>query len=479
MSLKQQVISGVKWSAMAQVGQQVLHLVTTAVLANLLLPKAFGLMGMALVFIGFLEIFKHLGTATAVIQRKEISEELLSSVFWLNAVFGLLVMLLLMGAAPLLAAIYQESQVTPIIRVLAVGFLISGLSILQQALLQRSMSFNTLAQVTVGSALMGALVGIGAAMAGAGVWSLVAKSIVTDTTKTLWLWGASRWRPHFLFRWSEVWSISRYSLNLSGYTILKYFMNNVDYLLIGRYLGAEALGYYTLAYRLMLYPVWNISGVIARVAFSAYVQMQDDNERFRSAHIHVSRMIAFITFPLMLGMMAVASPFVLTVFGEEWAPVIVLLMLLAPIGMEQSLGYTLELIYRTKDRTDWLFWWGVFSGVLKTVAFIIGLQWGVVGVATAYVVATVLLMYPSYALPYRLIGLSLREFVGALSRTLLSSLFMLSVVLVAHVLLANLLSSAWLLAVLVLLGGLTYLLVTWIFNRSQMLEVLKMARAGL
>jgi PST family polysaccharide transporter len=479
MSLRQQVISGVKWSAAAQGSQQVLHFVTTAVLANLLLPSAFGLMGMALVFIGFLEIFKHLGTATAVIQRKEISEELLSSVFWLNAAFGLLVMLILIGGAPLLATIYQEPQVTPLIRVLAVGFLISGLSILQQALFQRNMNFNILAQINVGAELLGSIVAIGAAVAGAGVWSLVAKSLVTDTIKTISLWGASSWRPHFLFRWDEIWSISNYSLNLTGHTILKYFANNVDYLLIGRYLGAEALGYYTLAYRLMLYPSWNISGVIARVTFPAYVQMQDDDERFRDAHKYVSRMIAFVTFPLMLGMMAVASPFVLTLFGEEWAPVIVLLMLLAPVGMEQSLGYILESIYHAKGRTDWLLWWGVLSGVLKTVAFIIGLQWGIMGVAMAYVIVTMLLMYPSYAIPYRLIGLPVHEFVWALRRPLLNSLLMTVVVLSAHLMFADLLTNALLLAVLVSLGGLTYLLATWLWNRGQMVELFGMVKVRL
>jgi PST family polysaccharide transporter len=479
MSLKQQVVSGVKWSAVAQASQQVLHLATTVVLANLLIPDAFGLMGMALVFIGFLEIFKHLGTAVAVIQRKEISEELLSSVFWLNTVFGLLVMLLLIGGAPLLAEVYQEPDVTPIIRALAVGFLISGVSILQQALLQRKMAFNTLAHINMGAALLGSIAGIGAALLGAGVWSLVAKSIVTDTTKTIWLWGASRWRPHFLFRWGEIWSISNYSLNLTGFTIFKYFANNVDYLLIGRYLGAEALGYYTLAYRLMLYPAWNISGVIARVTFPAYVQMQDEDVRLRDAHKKVSSTIAFVTFPLMLGMMVVAEPFVMALFGPDWAPVILLLTLLAPIGMEQSVGYILEPIYRAKGRTDWLFWWGIVSGVLKTVAVIIGLQWGVVGVAVGYVLSTLLLMYPSYAIPYRLIGLPVREFAQALARPFLGSLLMVAVVLAAQWLLGGLLSSVWLLAVLVVLGGLAYLLATWLFNRVQMLELLRVARAGM
>jgi O-antigen/teichoic acid export membrane protein len=278
MSLLPKITSGIKWSAISYLGRQGMQFLTTAILARLILPDQFGLVGMALVVIGFLNIFKDLGTSSALIQRERLSSELLSSIFWINVLFGLFAMLLTAILAPLVADFYQEPQVTSILRGFSIIFPISGLSILHQSLLQRDQDFNKLGRIEIGAALVGSIVGISAALLGSGAWSLVYQSLAVTLMTTSLLWVMTPWRPNLYFSIEEVKSISNYSLNLVGFSIFNYFARNTDYILIGKFLGSEPLGYYTLAYQIMLYPVQIVSQIISRVMFPAYARIQDNLE---------------------------------------------------------------------------------------------------------------------------------------------------------------------------------------------------------
>ena len=330
-ALINKVVSGVKWSAVSQVGRQATQLFTTIILARLLSPSDFGLVGMALVVTGFINIFKDLGTSAAIIQQKDLSEKLLPSIFWVNVGFGLTATFLLFLLAPLGGILYQEPGVVAVLRVLSPSFLISGMGILHQALLERSLAFDSLAKLEVTSAIAGAVVGIVLALLNFGVWSLVFQVLTSVFASTLLLWMSSPWRPQWVFHWKEVGAVSRFSLNLTGFSIFNYFSRNADYLLIGRFLGAQELGYYTLAYRILLFPIQNISAVIGRVLYPVLSAFQDDNSRFASAYLKVIRSIGLVTFPLMMGVLALARPFVLTFFGAKWEPVILLVMILAPV----------------------------------------------------------------------------------------------------------------------------------------------------
>ncbi len=490
ISLKRQAASGVKWSTVSQISRQGTQLLTTIILARLLSPSDFGLVGMAMIVISFIGIFKDLGTSAAVIRYKELSEELLSSIFWVNVGFGALAMLLLFFGASLGGLFYHELRVVAILRVLSVTFLISGLSILQQALLERSLSFNKLAKVEITAVGCGAIVGIGLAVAGFGVWSLVFQSLTTVSVTTVLLWFMGTWRPKFTFHWKEVKSVSSYSLNLTGFNIFNYFARNADYLLIGRYLGAQDLGYYTLAYRILLFPLQNISSVIGRVMFPVYASVQDDNQRFGNAYLKVAKTIALVSFPLMMGVFSLAAPFVLTVFGAKWQPVILLIMILAPVGLIQSIGTTTGAIYSAKGRTDWMFRWGIGGGSFIVIAFGIGLHWGIIGVAVAYVLAVFSLSYFNFAIPFRLINLKFSRLLAVLWRPFVNSLIMFVVVLGFKAGLLSLLSTeavsnvfgftgvssdlivnAMVLGLSILVGVFVYALVTWFNSKEQLKEL--------
>ncbi len=414
-NLKEQATTGLKWSAVSQGSRQGVQLLTTLVLARLLEPSDFGLLGMAMIVIGFVMLFRDLGTAAAIIQKKTLNEEILSSVFWANVFIGIAITVAIFFSAPWVAAFFKEPRLTPIVQVLSFSFLFACLGILQQSLLEKVLAFPKLARIEIASVLVGSVVGISMALLGYGVYSLVYQNMSTIVLNTLLLWMYGKWRPRPVFRWRVVKEIGGYSANLTAFSVLNYFARSADYLLVGRFLGAEPLGYYTLAYRLLLYPLQSIAIMIGRVVFPVYSQLQDYEMRFQRAFLKTSSSLALIMFPVMLGILAVARPFVFAAFGEQWRPVITLIIILAPAAMATSVIINVGSIYKAKGRTDWMFRWAVVSSIVRVSAFIIGLRWGVVGVASGYTVAIAILAYPTLAIPFRLIHLEITRLLKALS----------------------------------------------------------------
>ncbi len=467
--------NGVRWMAVAQLARRLTQVVTTAILAHLLVAGDFGIIGMAAVIIDFALIFRDLGTSTAVIHKENPSDSLLSSVFWVNLSFGLLVAAAVALAAPLIAAFFHEPALTDILRVLSITFVIASSSILQQALLERRLAFEILARLELAAAIIGSATGIAFAVLGFGAWSLVAQIITLQTSQTVFLWVAGRWRPRLLFDWQSVRSIAGYSLNLTGSQVVFFVWRNADKLLIGRFLGSEALGFYTIAYRIMLYPLEAVSHVVGRVLFPVYARFQNDDARFRAAYLRVAGAIAMVTFPLMAGVMALHEPFVEVVLGEGWEPVATLLLILAPIGMSQAVGSTTAMIFQTKGRTDIMFVWHIVYCAVTIGAFALGLPWGIIGVAVAYAAANLLCAYPSFAIPFRLVGLRWREFFKPLAAPFAASLLMALLVYGATTLLT--LENHWLLAGGIVSGALLYLFLLQVFDREQLRQIWQVATA--
>jgi PST family polysaccharide transporter len=414
----------VKWSAVSQFGLRFGKLATTAILARILVPSEFGLVSMAAVLVEFAMIFRDLGTGSAVIQREENSQRLLSTVFWANIAFGVLITSAIILAAPLVAAFYDEPRLTLILRVLSVAFLFASASVLQQAILERKLAFASLAKYELAAFLVAAMTGITMAVYGFGVWSLVAQTVALHATLCVLLWRSEKWRPSLEFSREDLREIWAYSMNHAGSQMLTFLGRNADYVLIGKFLGAEALGFYTIAYRLVLYPLQSVTFVLARALFPVYARIRDDHARFRSAYTRMVGGIASLTFPIMIGAMALREPLILTLLGEKWLPVVTLLLILAPVGMTQSIGSSAALIYRAKGRADWMFRWFLVSTSLTVAALVFGMRWGIYGVAFACLSINLLLIYPHYLLPFRLIGLTWREFLRPLAAPLLASLVM-------------------------------------------------------
>ena len=423
-TLTQKTVRGVAWSAILLVGKQLLQILSVTVLAHKIPPSGYGLMSMAAVLSNFLETFCDLGTAAALVRISKLTDGLVSTVIWLNLMFGLVLSIGLALASYPAAAFFHEPGLIPIVQALSLVFFFSSLGVVPGALLNRRMAFQkiTIAQFIGTSA--GTLAAIIAAFCNAGVWSLVLGSLTRAVVTTIAYSIYNPWRLRWLMDWSSVRSVASYGLHLAAFNVVNYFSRNADNVIIGRFLGPIQLGYYNMAYNLMTYPLSNLSSVICQVLFPALCQVQDDNARLRSAFVRTCMLIGLISFPIMLGLTVTADPFIRVMLGERWLPVAGLLKILAVLGMAQSIYTVVGLIYNAKGRADWQFRWGVASGIVYVLSFFVGLPWGVRGVAISYAIAWTLLMPVGFAIPFRLVDLSGLEFIKQLWPELKPSLLM-------------------------------------------------------
>ena len=405
VDLRKKTVKGVTWTIASQAARLLINLVVMVILAHLLNPKDFGLIAMVAVFSNFFFLLNDLGIPSAIIQKKDVTEVDLSSAFWVNLFEGLLITGLFLVLAPVIAGFYSKSVLKPIIMVMSMLFTISSLGMIQSALFSRKMNFKTLAIVEIVSAALGGGVAVTLAATGFGVWSIVFQLLTNALVLAVLLFSLSEWRPRLILRWQPTRRLLGFGLPLLGFNFVNYFNRNLDNLLIGKYLGARQLGYYDVAYKSLLFPLQNVSSVIGRVMFPALSKLEEDKARVRAAYIRATQYIAVITFPLMAGLAVLAPQLVRAALGPKWERAIFLVQVLALIGGLQSLYTTMGWIYLSQGRTGVLFVFGVVMAVVYAGAFVVGLHWQVEGVAVAYVIAFLVLLYPYYAIPFKFIDM--------------------------------------------------------------------------
>ena len=432
-SLTHRTAAGVAWLSIFQVSRQILQVVSVSVLARCVPPSAYGLMAMAVLVTNFLETLRDAGTGYALIREHEVSETLASTISWFNWGLGGVVTLLVIAASWPTAMFFHEPQVASVLQFLSISFFLGAIIVVPKALLTREMAFRELAVAQTVGAICGTLAAIVIALFGGKVWSLVFGTIVTSLATAIAILYYSPLQMRAIFRPSEARHVVSFGLNLSGYQVLNYMSRNADNLLVGRFLGPGPLGFYQMAYTLMTYPIMNFTMVIGQVVYPAMSKFHDDHERFRSAYLRTCRIIALATFPLMFGLAVTAVPFVRVFLGARWMPVAPLLMVFGPLGALQSITIV-ALIYNTQGRPDLNLRWTIFASSMYVVSFIVGLHWGIFGVATSYSIVWTLLMIPSLLIPFRLVKLPITAYLRALWPTTWITLLMTA------------LSKVWLLA---------------------------------
>ena len=431
------VVSGIRWSGAIQFFGETIRIVVSVILARLLAPEDFGLLAMASVVTGFVVLFQYMGTRGVIIQRKELSPDLVNSLFVLNLAFGFIIALVLLLGASYFGILYKNNLVAPVIRVLGIAFIITSIGMVPGSLLARNMRFDLIAKVRFIEVIVYGVAAIILAFSGWGVWALVAASLISSVVSTVGLWIVSRWRPGWTFNWAEVKTVAGYSLNLTGSSIIEYATRNVDRFIIGRWLGSAPLGHYSVAARFCMLPMETIAPVLMRVLFPALSRLQDDIAQLQKIFLRACGGIAFITLPLMTGLCILAGPFVLTVLGSRWEPVIPLLMLLSPMGVFRSVSAPANGILLAMGRSDWLFRVMLITGITVTGSIFFGLRWGMIGVASAYVIAMVPLTFLRFAVSFRVINLRFTNLLGSLRPYLFATAIMAGLVLACRLLLEN------------------------------------------
>ena len=450
--------------AAAQALTQTTRLLTNIILASLLVPADFGLVAIATIISAFLDQIKDMGTGSAVIQRKNLSHGVLNAIFALNVVVGFCLAALMFGFAAPLASLFGSPAATSVIQAYALITVVTAFGQIHHALLRRELRFGAVASIGALTAVVTAIVSIGLAAMNFGVWSLVLGYGLASLAGTVSVWMLDSWRPSGRVSWDELRPIVGYSTNLMFANLCGFFLLHSDSFLVGRYLGSGPLGIYAFAQRILTYPLSTIANVVGEVVFPVFSHKQDDDAALRSGFIRTNRVVALVTFPVMAGAATIARPAVDVLFGPSWEDLIPLIWILGPVGALQSVTFTTSPMLMAKGRSDLMLRWLFISGVVCVAAYIIGLRWGLVGVAGSYAVAIVILTPFNLMIAFHPIGLRLRTYAKDLLPQVAITLAMVGAVLLTSVLVGQVAGQAVVLVAGVLVGVLSYGALLWLIR---------------
>jgi lipopolysaccharide exporter len=408
------VARGTRYTTVSQVVTQAVRFGTNIVLARLLTPEDFGIVAIALVVTTLLDQVKDLGTGSAIIQRESVDDKLLNTVFYLNLALGALLGLSMYLTAEPVASLLGTPQAAPVLQAFSVITVVTSLAQIHHSLLRRNLRFFEIAIVASVSAATTAVVSVVGALLGMDYWALVLGTAVGALVGTVMVWIYDRWRPSLMLSLASLKSIWGYSIHLFLANILFMFFTQVDKIIIGRFLGSTALGTYTLAQRTVTSPMTAVSTVVNEVTFPAFSRRQNDHAALRSGIVRSSQVVALISFPAMIGLAVLADPAVQVVFGPQWYGLIPVIWLLAPIAAVQSMTVSSTQLLLARGRSDWALRWGVVYCLVLTVLELLGVRWGLVGVAGAYAAGILLLTPFELALAFRTIEMRLREYLREL-----------------------------------------------------------------
>ena len=478
MEVRTKALSGIVWSSFSQVGKQGITLLTTIAISRALRPEDFGLLALVMVGIRFAGILAEFGFSKALIQRKEISEDHRSSVFWANVLLGCF----FMGAMALLsssiAKFFEQPELKPLIILAAVNLIISPLCSVHRALLRRDLAFKTVGLVDLLGVLITGVSGVAFVYSGLGVSSLILMEICGNLAVLVGCVCAYRWWPKKWINWTALSDLMNFGLNLLGSNVINYWIRNLDNLLIGKFIGDYQLGLYSRAYGLMLIPVIQISGVIGSVMFPSLSRLGDDLEKIRSVYLRATAAIFLVTAPMMLGVVAVADTAIPTLLGGQWQELVPIVRVLCPLGAVQSILSTVGWIYLSQGRTDLLLKWNLFTSPITMSSFVVGIYFGdALSVAIAYAVTYgIILGIPMFAIPARLIDLGWSDMIANLRGIAGCSLLMMLLVFALDSILPEHIAGIYRLALLIPAGCGFYLGALWVFRIEAMRNVLRLLK---
>lgn len=398
------------WALVQQAGGQAGSYVVFVVLAALLSPEHFGVLGMATVWTGMLSAFAELGFGAAIVQRAELRPEHLSTTFAINLGAGVLLTCAGLALSPAAAAFFHTPQVGPVMACLSAGFLIRSFSLTQVAFAQRDLRFRLLAVRDVGASLAGGIAGVTAALMGWGVWSLVVMTLVNYSTGAVLIWRSTSWRP----RRSEVsWACARelwpYSSQMFGFSILKAVVQNSDRLVLGYLLGAAPLGVYTFAVRVIVFPVRLVSGAFGTYLFPKAARLQGDLAAVRRHYLENMAVLLSLVLPMTVAAALLAPSLIPPLFGSEWAVAVLPIQILSVTALAGAFYPAAGELAKALHRPGWMIRWSALYTMVLCVALWFGAGEGLVGAVVASAAAHVALLPVALFMADRVIRLRWRD----------------------------------------------------------------------
>jgi O-antigen/teichoic acid export membrane protein len=423
-SLRKTAVSGLKWTLVERFSLQGISFIASIVLARLLQPAEFGLIGMITIFITLGQTLMDAGLTSSLIRTHNPDKLDYSTVFVANLVFSSVIYCLIFLSAPFIARFYNQPLLTSIIRTLCLVIMIRAVTSIQYTHLVKSMAFRKLMMTQLPANLAGVAAGISMAYQGYGVWSLVFMQLISGIFGGVFLWISSRWRPSLLFSSERFRHHVKYGMHLAGSGILNTVFDNIYNVVIGRFYNATQLGYYTRSLTLQQLPVTNVAAAVDKVAFPLFASIQNDNEKLRSAYRQLMQQIIFWIAPALIGMAVLARPLFGLLFTDKWLPAVPYFQILAVAGILYPIhAYNLDIL-KVKGRSDLFFKIEVIKKIIIGAGVLVSISFGIYGLLFFQVLFSVIALFINSHYSGKFIGFPLLQQIKAIAGSLLLSILM-------------------------------------------------------
>jgi O-antigen/teichoic acid export membrane protein len=392
-TLKNKVLSGIYWNITESVGRNFFRVVVALILARLLEPSDFGLVGMTTIFLTLAGVFIDSGLSTALIQNKNPTSNDFSTVFIFNVLAGLTIYLILFVSAPLIADFFDQPVLTKIVRVVSLNFFINSFGIVQNSIFSKQMNFKVLTKISLIAILTSGTISIILAYLGFGVWSLICQGLIMTFITSSLLWFFSEWKPSFVFDKNSFKMLFHFGSKLMYANIISTIFQNVYLIIIGKVYTARQLGFYAKSEALAKTPVQNIYTIFQKVFFPAFSFIQDDNIQLKLVFKKILKVSSYIIFPIMLGLIALSKPFILFILTDKWSGSIIYLQLLCLSFMLYPFHALNMNILNVKGRSDLVLKLEYFKKGIIVLAIILTFKFGLIALIIGQVVSNLIAFF--------------------------------------------------------------------------------------
>lgn len=403
-SLKDKTVKGVIWSAVDRFSAQGIKFVFSILIARLLVPEDYGVVAMLNIFLAVSQTFIDSGFGSALIRKIDRTEEDFSTVFYFNIVVAILFYLVLFFAAPAIANFYNTPLLESITKVVALNLIINSLSGIHNAKLSIAIDFKSRAKISIVSTLLTGAVGLWMAYAGYGVWALVVQSLFSSAIRTVMLWVVVKWYPKFVFSWKSFNELFSFGSKLLASGLLDTLYNNIYTLVIGKVFSPTTLGVYSKANSLAQFPSSNITSILQGVTFPVLSTIQNEDDRLADAYKRFLKIAAFVVFPLMIGLSAVADPFIRLVLTDKWGGAIYLLQIMCFWMMWYPIHAINLNILQVKGRSDYFLKLEIIKKIQGVIVLCVTVPMGIVAMCYGSLISSIICLVWNTHYTKKLIG---------------------------------------------------------------------------
>lgn len=461
------------WSSVERFSVQGIQFLVMIIMARLLTPKDYGLVGMVAIFIAVAQSLVDSGFSQALIRKQNRTETDNSTVFYFNIVVGVLLYFILFAIAPWVADFYDSPELTALMRVVCLSVVFNSLVVVQRALLTVNIDFKTQAKASLTAAVVSGIVGIGMAYSGFSYWSIVTQQLVNLGLNTLLLWLFARWRPQWTYSWNSFRELFTFGSKLMASGLLDVVYRNMYLLVIGKVFTASSLGYYTRANQFAEFPSSNLTSIMQRVTYPVLCQIQDDDERLALIYRRFLRVSAFLIFPLLVGLSAVAEPFILLLLKDQWLFASTLLQIIC-FGMMWYPIHSINLnLLQVKGRSDLFLKLEIIKKIIAVIILCITVPMGLVAMCVGQIFSSIICLIINTHYTGKLIQVGFLRQMQDLLPTLVLSLTMWGVV---YSTISFLTGSLLQLITGIVVGVIYYIVFAFLFRFPELKELLSIIR---